>query len=52
MKSFKTGFRPNDGFAVCCGFPGGSIVESPVIQSNCQGAQRPLSRTPASAEAL
>ncbi|WP_280289369.1 hypothetical protein [Pseudomonas sp. BN417] len=50
MKSFKTGSRPNDGFAVCRGFPRESIVASFAIQSNCLGVQRPLTRVPASAE--
>ncbi|MCY1454431.1 hypothetical protein D9M71_714980 [compost metagenome] len=52
MKSFKTGSRPNDGFAVCSGFCGGSAVQSPAIQSNCLGAQRPLTQVPASAEVI
>ncbi|AOE86032.1 hypothetical protein THL1_3484 [Pseudomonas sp. TCU-HL1] len=50
MKSFKTGSRPHDGFAVCRGFASGSAVASSAFQSSCQNIQRPLARMPQSAE--
>lgn len=50
MKSFKTGPRPSDDLAVSRGFPGGVIVASFAIQSNCLDVQRLLVRVPATAE--
>ncbi|MCY1515436.1 hypothetical protein D9M68_500230 [compost metagenome] len=52
MKSFKTGSRPNDGFAVCRGFPGEKSIASFAIQSNCPGVQCLMTCLPVSAEVV